>query len=88
MENWQKLTSDPWVLEVVKGYPLELELWPSQLVPPTPSMLNSKGQVLVQTEVEKMLLKRAILPCGPSKGSVPEQTVSGTQRQVAGSDRW
>ena len=68
MKNWQKLTSVPWVLEVVKGYPLEMELWPSQLVPPTPSMLNSKGQVLVQTEVEKMLLKRAICHVAPTKG--------------------
>lgn len=52
MENWQRLVSDPWVLDVVK---VDLDLWPVQLVPPNPSVLNRKDQVLVQTKVEMML---------------------------------
>ena len=71
--------------------PLELELWPFQLVPPTPSMLNSKGQVLVQTEVEKIfnITETCNLSCGPSEESVPEQSVSDTKerRDIQASDK-
>lgn len=68
MENWRKLTSDPWVLDVVKGYHLDLEQWPFQQVPPNPSVLSRKDQVLVQTEVGKMLLKGAICEVPPVEG--------------------
>ena len=70
---------------------MELELWPFQLVPPTPNMLNSKSQVLVQTEVEKILdiTETCNLSCGPSEESVPEQSVSGTEerRDIQASDK-
>lgn len=70
---------------------MELELWPFQLVPPTPNMLNSKSQVLVQTEVEKIfdITETCNLSCGPSEESVPEQSVSGTEerRDIQASDK-
>lgn len=87
MANWQKLTSDQWVLDVVKGYHLDLEQWPVQQVPPNPSVLNTKDQVLVQTEVEKMLQKGAIRQVSPVKGQflsrlVLVQKKDGTFRPV------
>jgi len=61
LHNWQAVTSDPWVLQVVRGYKLDLVSLPVQRVPPS---MSGTGRVdLVEEEVQKLLRKGAIKQC-------------------------
>ena len=35
VENWEKLTNDPFILELVKGYQIPILSEPSQTAPPS-----------------------------------------------------
>ena len=68
-----QITGDPWVLEVVKGYKLELDCKPVQHRPPPPLIMSEKDTALTQTEIEKMVTKRAIVPVAPCDGQFLSQ---------------
>ena len=68
-----QITGDPWVLEVVKGYKLELDCKPVQHRPPPPLIMSKKDTALTQTEIEKMVTKRAIVPVAPCDGQFLSQ---------------
>ena len=63
--NWMQITGDQWVLEVVKGYKLELDCKPVQHKPPPPLIMSKKDITLTQTEIEKLVIKGAIVPVAP-----------------------
>ena len=55
--NWCGITTDPWILEAVSGYRLELASQPYQLF--TPSPINFSDSV-VQSQIQTLLDKGAI----------------------------
>ena len=59
LQNWRKITADPWVLEAVQGYRLELTSRPEQSHIPS-SETDKKSADLIAEEVESMLDKKAI----------------------------
>ena len=61
LANWAKITTDPWVLETVVGYKLELIDTPMQSHPPV-TMVNQEMADKISVEVETMLEIGAILP--------------------------
>ena len=73
--NWMRITGAPWVLEIVKGYKLELDCKPAQHKPPPPLIMSRKDIALTQTEIEKMVTKGAIVPVAPCD-RISEPTVS------------
>ena len=58
--NWNRITSDPWTLQVVKGYQLELVGFPYQDCIPSPPCWTRMTFALITNEVEKLIRKRAI----------------------------
>ena len=57
--NWEQISDDPWILEVVMGYHLELAHMPQQWSSPQERSLKESEQDMV-SEVAKLLLKQAI----------------------------
>ena len=66
--NWLQITKDPWILEVVKGYRLELEYVPVQHKPAPPLIMNREDIALTEAEVKTMTEKGAIIPVEPCTG--------------------
>ena len=58
--NWRNLSDDPWILETVQGYRLELAYTPKQQTVPKRKHLPESEQKMVSEEVEKLLLKQAV----------------------------
>ena len=59
IQQWQAVTSDQWVLQVVRGYKLELTSTPTQSSQPL-TVVTKANQSLVGEEVQKLLDKGAI----------------------------
>ena len=60
VNEWSKITSDPWILETIRGYRLEFDSCPWQVFAPmTPNHSESNYQLL-NAEVDKLLSKGAI----------------------------
>ena len=83
--NWQNVTADQWVLEVVRGYKLELSSTPIQDAPPR--VIEAKRTHLISEEVQKLLAKGAIKVVSPCHNQflnrifvVPKK--DGSQRPV------
>ena len=71
LKTWQTITTDQWVLQVVKGYKLELMSTPLQRSQPL-TVVAKDDQTLVTEEVLKLLDKGAINVINPC----PDQFVS------------
>ena len=67
LPEWEKITSDKWVLEVIReGYKLEfLEKPPFLGIKPT--NVPQKDQILISEEIEKLLQKNAIEVVDPER---------------------
>ena len=59
-ENWEMLTNDQWVLQIVAGYQIELSKTPCQTSYPHPMMGSKEEQAQITTEVAGLLAKGAI----------------------------
>ncbi len=57
---WQWITQDPWVLQVILGYELELLSTPTQHSQVTHSRLTQVEQNIVDQEVQELLDKQAV----------------------------
>ena len=69
LDNWKVITQDPWVLSVVKeGYQIEWVSKPCQMVPPFQPTFSPEMNSLVDTEVQEMILKGAIMEVAPTPG--------------------
>ena len=71
LTRWEKLTSDPVILEFVKGVKIEFQSG----VPPTQhtgrtSRVNAQEQGLVECEIEKLLQKGVIVPSVHEAGGI------------------
>ncbi len=60
LPNWERITQDPWILQVVKGYPIDFSETPVQVHPPKPMIVSVENQVLIETKVQKLAFKEAI----------------------------
>ena len=63
-QNWEKVTSDPWVLQTVQGYSLELITVPTQSFPPRQVHLPGRQEALMREEIKSLLEK------GPTASSM------------------
>jgi len=64
IENWWVITTDQWILQVVRGYRLELTAPPCQRSQPV-TVVTHSNQSLVEEEVQKLLVKGAIQRVSP-----------------------
>ncbi|VDI36333.1 Hypothetical predicted protein [Mytilus galloprovincialis] len=62
LDNWMSLTSDNWVLDVVKGYQIEFEQIPYQNKEPNLLQFDKDETNMVQLEIDKFLQKQIIKP--------------------------
>ena len=60
LDVWRKITSDPWVLELVSGYHLEFNTLAVQSVLPRPPPFREREKQLIDEEITKLLTKGAI----------------------------
>ena len=56
----KKITNDPWILQTVEGYKLELFQEPVQISVPNPIAFSDSEKELIQDEINQMLEKCAI----------------------------
>ena len=57
---WQRITQDPWVLQVIQGYQLELLSTPTQHLQLTFPRLTQVEQKVLDQEVQELLDKQAV----------------------------
>ena len=58
--TWEKVTQDPWVLQVVQGYQIEFMKQPVQLVPARMPSLTPTLETVLDQEVQELLNKEAV----------------------------
>ena len=68
LPNWQAITDDPWILNTIRGYSLELTSTPRQHHPTPPIALNQEKSAALTAEIDKLLQKEAIRPVKASLG--------------------
>ena len=69
IENWSKLTQDPWVLQVVEGYLIEFLETPHQGRAPQEVQVSSDMQSQISEEIVVLLSQRAIEETQPGPQS-------------------
>ena len=60
LKNWEKLTNDPFILELVKGYQILFLSEPSETTPPSTISMIQEETAIVDQEIQVMLKKGAI----------------------------
>lgn len=58
--NWRLVTNDPWVINTISGYLIDLNSTPTQYRAPPPSHFNHDQQRLIEREIKELLDKGAI----------------------------
>ena len=67
--QWQALTSDPEILQMILGQPIEFARTPYQrVVPREMKILDLDEQHVIDTEIDKLLAKGAITPSSHEEG--------------------
>ena len=69
VKAWEQLTGDAWILQAVKGYKIPFTRPPYQRLPPPLPTIQGKSEAL-DTEIQKLLLKKAIEPVPQEKSNV------------------
>ena len=67
VDEWSKITTDPWILESVRAYHLEFKTKPIQISPPLQPSRSEGECKLIQREIDSLLLKGAITVAQHSK---------------------
>ena len=67
VKNWQRLTNDPMILDIVNGYEIPFILPPRQSRLPNLCQLTKEASDLVDQEVQDMLRKGAIVVSDPKE---------------------
>ena len=62
VSEWYKITSDPRILDIVKGMHIDLNNIPRQRNPPFPLKLSPAEIEAADTQIKTLLEKRAIIP--------------------------
>lgn len=68
LPNWEIITKDPLILTQVRGVQLDLITPPVQRKPPNWPPSSPSEQVLMDTEIQKLLDKGAIIQTSPTNG--------------------
>ena len=68
MLNWGKLTTDPHILNMVKGCKIDFDQLPHQRQPPCQHQLSNKETETISTEIEKLLFKGVLLKSSHEEG--------------------
>lgn len=68
VQNWQKITEDPWVLQTITGYHIDFDEQPFQVHVPNEIPFNYDQWVIVDNEVHEMLKKGAMVPSVSESG--------------------
>ena len=66
-QNWEQVTKDPNILKLTKGWIIPLLKKPFQTREPKPLSYSPEEKILIDTEVNEMLRKGAIMPVPPQK---------------------
>ena len=70
LPSWERITQNPWVLEVFQGYKIELVTPPVQQSLSPVTKLSLTQEAVLEQEVNKLLVKQAIHPVHPSNQEV------------------
>lgn len=62
IENWLKITQDPWVLQTISGYKIHFDEQPYQDHVPREISFGNSEWLIVDNEVQELLRKGAIVP--------------------------
>jgi len=76
LHSWEQITSDPWTLEVVKGYHLEFSHPLFQTSPSHTIAKSPTEKQLLEEEIQSLILKQAVVKTNSRK----EQNVSGLKK--------
>ena len=68
LQNWQQVTRDQRILDIVKGWKIPLLTKPKQRRPPKPFLLSPQEKLIIDQEVQAMLRKGAICHVPHTKG--------------------
>ena len=68
MDNWKRVTWDPWILHIAEGYELEFESPPYQSYQPTTRAPGDQA-ALIQEELNALVKKEAITRIQPGNSS-------------------
>jgi hypothetical protein len=60
--TWEMITQDPWILQVIQGYQIELVTPPVQQSLLNVPKLSSTQETVLEQEVKELLMKQAIHP--------------------------
>lgn len=60
VKEWQKISSNPWILSTISGYKIQFDETAFQYKIPLPIKFNQKQTEIIDQEVLKLLNKRAI----------------------------
>ena len=66
--NWGKLTTDPHILNMVKGCKIGFDQLPHQRQPPCQHQFSHKEAETISAEIEKLVLKEVLLKSSHEKG--------------------
>ena len=81
--NWGKLTSDPHILNKVKGCKIEFDQLPPQRQPPCQHQLSHKEAKTISAEIEKSVLKGVLLGGHPCKNQTKKEYLwQGSKIQI------
>ena len=67
-ENWEKLTTNKTILDIVAGYKIEFDTISEQLASPNKIFTNVKESQIVAHEIEKLLIKGVVQKVRHTKG--------------------
>jgi len=68
LEEWLRITKDPWILHIVRGYSLEfLSPPPLSLPPQDHTPLSEEKTLVLEAEIQSLVEKRAIHQIHPNK---------------------
>ena len=90
VNTWKVLTSNPWVLQTVKGFRIPFTSLPSQTTQPAELVFPSEQAAQVREELQSLLVKGAVVPViGCHKGfySTQEEWPDETRNQSEAVER-
>ena len=60
LKEWEEITKDPFILELVKGYQIPFLSEPFQTAPPSSISISQEETAIVDQEIQEILKKGAI----------------------------
>lgn len=82
IHRWIKETSDPFILECIKGVKIPLHSRPVQLKRPPPLNMSQADKVLISADIEKMLSTQVIKEIIPNKFTFVSQIFNVAKKDV------